>query len=334
MKNLKRLALKDQVSFFELITALLHAGFQLQTALSFMAQLEDTKFKAPVLAMQHTMQNGQSFANSIKPFVEAEISWQIELAEAHGSLPMTITVIARNLQQRFTQQRKLRQLMQYPVVLIALLIAMGLFLRFYFIEQLLRLNQTAMQILPSGNLPGLKLAFIGLIIGSISLYWWYQHLTTPQKIIFLLKIPVVKQLVKEQLNYQVSFTFALLLQAGHSYQEMSQLFVKLPEKSILHHIGHEIQQHSNAGANLATFIGKLPYISHEFALFFVRGKTNVEVGKDLLAYSKISFETLVKRYERLLAAIQPVMFIGIAIGIVSMYAAMLLPMYQMIGELK
>lgn len=334
MKNLKRLTLKDQVSFFELISALLHAGFQLQTALSFMAQLEDTKFKATVLAMQHTMQNGQSFATSIKPFVEAEISWQIELAEAHGSLPMTITIIARNLQQRFTHQRKLRQLMQYPLVLIGLLITMGIFLRFYFIEQLLRLNQSAMQVLPSDNLPWLRMMLVGLVIGSGGLYWWYRCLKTPQKVLILLKIPLIKQLVKDQLNYQVSFTFALLLQAGHSYQEMSQLFIKLPDTSILHHIGMTIQQQSNAGANLTTCIGNLPYISNEFTLFFARGKTNVEVGQDLLVYSKISFETLVKRYERLLATIQPVMFIGIAIGIVSMYAAMLLPMYKMIGEFK
>lgn len=325
--------LKEQVIFFELINDLLHAGFQLQNALVFIGQVDAKRYKTVVNVMVQRMVNGQSFAMSIKPFIEAEISWQIELAEAHGSLPATIAILAQNLQQRLAQQRKLRQLMQYPMVLIGLLVAVGIFLRFYFIEQLMHLKGTD----NSGQIVNLSSIGILLIFGAIGcllVYWWFRHLSVPNKLMICLKIPLLKSLVKEQVSYQLSFTFALLLQAGHSYQEISQLFLKLPQKSMLHHLGGMIAKSSHAGENITTYMRGIPYIPIEFTLFFSRGKTNVEVGNDLLAYSKICFQKVIRRYERLLAMIQPVMFITIAIGIVSMYAAMLLPMYKMIGDLR
>lgn len=334
MQTSKRLTLKEQVIFFELTADLLAAGFQLQNALAFMTKLKGKRYKSVVEAMHRDMANGQSFANSIEPFVEMEISWQLELAEAHGSLANTISIIAQNLQQRFIQRRKLKQLMQYPVVLIVLLIAIGFFLRFYFIEQLIKLKGDTIDEMPMMHTDILVITLLICSLMMIIGYYWLRRLSVPQKMKLYIKLPIVNHIIKEQVSYQISFTMALLLQAGHSYQEISELFLKLPNTVLLHHIGVTIQQKSNAGENMASFISEVPYIPKEFALFFTRGKTNIEVGNDLLAYSKVSFQRLIKKYERLLAMIQPIMFISIAIGIVSMYAAMLLPMYKMIGEFK
>ena len=57
------------------------------------------------------------------------------------------------------------------------------------------------------------------------------------------------------------------------------------------------------------------------------------IGKDLLAYSKLAYQKLLEKTNQLLAWIQPLLFMVIAIVIICTYLALLLPLYSSLGGL-
>lgn len=332
-KPTSKLKLKEQVLFFELLADLLMAGFKLQTALNFIAQLPQANTKACASISERLIQ-GKGFADSLQPYFQAEIVWQIELAEAHGSLEQTIKTLAYSLQSKAEQTKKLKQLMQYPILLIVMLLFVGGFIRFFFIDQLLSLQGHNR---PEGTTQGeYWLLVAGGILVIIILAGWLllRRLSVEQKLSLGLKIPIVKRLIHYQLGYQVGYVFGLLLKAGQPYQVISNYLLRMSDKSVYHHLGQRLYLAAEEGIAMEDLITSVPYLPPTMSLFFVRGKTKIEVGDDLLAFSKISFQNLIKAYERILASVQPVLFFCIAAGIIGLYAAMLLPMYNMIGELR
>lgn len=331
-RKISKLKLKEQVLFFEILADLLKAGFKLQTAMEFIANLKQSNQQVMAI-IQTDLANGCSFATSIAPFFHDEVVWQIELSELHGSLEQTIKVLAQSLQMRFNQQKKLKQLLQYPILLIVMLVIVGIFIRFYFLDQLLTLQGTNK---PKQTLGEYWLLQIVGILGGIGVFTWFSwyRLSNMQRINLLLKVPILKNIVQYQMGYQFGYMLGLLLQAGQSYQIISSYMKKLSSRSIYFQFGTQLENACQAGDDIAEFFMNISYLPREFGLFFVRGKPNQEIGQDLGAFSKLSFQHLLKAYERLLASVQPLMFMLIAVGIIGMYAAMLLPMYQMIGELK
>lgn len=331
-KKIPKLKLKEQVLFFELLADLLNAGFKLQTALEFIGRLKQSNQQV-VQQIIGELKQGTSFAVSLAPYFQQEIIWQFKLAEAHGALEQTIKVLAVNLQTRFEQHQKLKQLLQYPILLMIMLLTVGLFIRYYFIGQLMTIQGTNAPANTFGGALLLRLV-IGLLILCGGGWLGWQRLKTEKKLRLLLAIPFLRPIIKYQMGYQFGYVFGLLLKAGQPYQVISNYMLQLLPTSIYYQFGSKLQQACENGIEIVELITQIPYLPEEFALFFVRGKTKQEVGSDLLAYSKLSFMHLVKRYEVLLASIQPIMFLLIAAGIVGLYASMLLPMYQMIGDLK
>lgn len=331
-KQTPKLKLKEQVLFFELLADLLNAGFKLQTALEFIGRLKQSNQKV-VQQIILELKNGTSFAVSLAPYFQQEIIWQFKLAEAHGALEQTIKVLALNLQIRFEQRQKLKQILQYPMLLIIMLITVGLFIRYYFIEQLMTIQGNNSPSNTFGDAVLIKLLGVLLLLCVVSWLGW-RHLKLEYKLRILLAIPFLRPIIKYQMGYQFGYVFGILLKAGQSYQVISSYMVQLVPTSIYYQFGSKLQQACQNGVEIIELMEQTTYLPEELALFFVRGKTKQEVGSDLLAYSRLSFTHLVKRYELLLASIQPIMFLLIAVGIVGLYASMLLPMYQMIGDLK
>lgn len=330
-KRIQKLNIKQQVIFFELLADLLTAGFKLQTALIFITQIQKDKHNI-LKEITNKLSIGKSFSQSIKASFNDEIVWQIQLAEAHGSLEETIKLLAVSMHSKQEQNKKLKQLMQYPMLLIFLLIGVGFFIRYYFVDQLMNLQGKQVIHDTFGKDLLFKL-IVGILFVIISLVIVYVKLPIEKRLSIYLKVPVLNKLIRYQMGYQIGYIFGLLLKAGQPYKVISLYLLKLPKKSIYHQIGLKLETACEQGIEIEIFFKSLPYIPGEFGLFFVRGKTNTQLGDDLLAFSKISFQNLLKTYERLLASVQPIMFIIVAVGIVSLYGSMLLPMYKMIGEI-
>lgn len=311
------------------------AGFQLQAALKFMQQVLP-KQQNQIQDIVSQIESGQAFGQAIMAHVATDIALQLQLAETHGSLSDAIIAVATTLRLQVQQLGQLKRLLQYPLFLLIMLGGMAIAIRTYLLPEL----ATWQNNLQATN--GRPWSFYVLCgVGGILLLTaaglgvqWYRKCSPLQRIMWLMRIPVVRGLIRQHQGYQFSQNLSLLMQSGHSIQQVSQLYVAQPEQSFLAEFGQLMQAHLAQGYDVPSFIQKVTFLPDELALFFVRGKTNAQIALDLRAYSQIAFQRLTTTYNRLLGIVQPILFTLIAVAIVAIYASMLLPMYKLMGNMS
>ena len=71
--------------------------------------------------IQKDLAAGQSFSDSLRPYVSLDILLQLRLADQHGNLSESLILIGKNLRQIQRQKNKIKQVMRYPMILLIIL---------------------------------------------------------------------------------------------------------------------------------------------------------------------------------------------------------------------
>lgn len=98
-------------------------------------------------------------------------------------------------------------------------------------------------------------------------------------------------------------------------------------------LGAELDRHLKQGKQIENFINKYSFIPSELTIFINKGQTDQQISKDLLIYSQTMYQRLLRKIDKLINMIQPILFLIIALIILAVYLSILLPMYYGIGEI-
>ena len=71
-----------------------------------------------------------------------------------------------------------------------------------------------------------------------------------------------------------------------------------------------------------------------FKLILLEGEVTGKLGKELQIYGRRVWQQLMRKIEKGIQWVQPLVFIIVALLIISIYAAILLPMYDAIGGME
>lgn len=134
--------------------------------------------------------------------------------------------------------------------------------------------------------------------------------------------------------YYLAFNLALMLKSGMDFRQICNLLLRFDQHSLLYQLGQQFESWLNNGQELAGFVQKYPFIPPEFALFFQEGLTQENLSGQLMIFAELSYQRLLKRVDRILNLIQPLLFVVIAVIIVLTYASILIPMYHNLGGLQ
>ncbi|MEW6857538.1 type II secretion system F family protein [Streptococcus iniae] len=74
-----------------------------------------------------------------------------------------------------------------------------------------------------------------------------------------------------------------------------------------------------------------PFFQKELSLMIEYGDIKAKLGQELEIYAQLTWERFFSRLFQATQWIQPIIFLFVALIIVCIYAAMLLPMYHSIG---
>ena len=104
------------------------------------------------------------------------------------------------------------------------------------------------------------------------------------------------------------------------------------QESLLQHLASKMIQGLEAGIPLADQFQNYRFLSEEFSKIILQGEAKGNLGKELIFYSEWTRKQLFKRLQHWLHFIQPIIFWGVAVLILLVYAAVLLPVYGSIEE--
>lgn len=321
----------QQARCFLLIHDLLAVGFSLRHAIQFTLTVYP-RLRPFLEHLGEQLQMGKSFSTGIRPYVSADLYYQLLLAEQHGDLDVTLGEIGTLLATREEQRRKLRGLLQYPLLLLGMLLVVLVGLASFVYPEL-----ATWQTGGGGSSPLITLGVnvglyvLGIALVGILLQRWYWRRATPlQRLVARCHWPVVGPCYTLYYRYYLTTNLAVMLCHGLSLKEIMGVTSRFQEQSLLHQFSLIVNQQLEQGERLDRTLQSYPFIPGELVIFINKGATLKDLGNELAALAKIQFRRLTQRIEHLLVWIQPVIFGLIALIIVILYLSILLPIYHSI----
>jgi competence protein comYB, putative len=112
--------------------------------------------------------------------------------------------------------------------------------------------------------------------------------------------------------------------------ELSQIFLIMQDQpsQLFQELGRDLETALGAGQGYAEKVGTYPFFKKELSLIIEYGEVKSKLGDELELYAEKTWEEFFLRINRAMNLIQPLVFVFVALVIVLLYAAMLLPIYQ------
>ena len=321
----KKLATAKQKKIITLFNNLFSSGFHLVEIISFLGRSALLE-KDYVAQMHQGLAQGKSFSEMMNSLgFSSAIVTQLSLAEAHGNLHLSLGKIEEYLDNLSKVKKKLIEVATYPLILLGFLLLIMLGLRNYLLPQLDSSN-IATQII--GNLPQI---FLGLVlVCSLSLLLaltFYKRSSKMRVFSMLARIPFLGIFVQTYLTAYYAREWGNMISQGMG---LTQIFQIMQEQGsqLFKEIGQDLAQALQNGRGFSQTIGTYPFFKKELSLIIEYGEVKSKLGSELEIYAEKTWEAFFTRVNRTMNLVQPLVFIFVALIIVLLYAAMLMPMYQ------
>ncbi|EJG77092.1 bacterial type II secretion system F domain protein [Streptococcus pneumoniae SPAR48] len=321
----EKLATAKQKNIITLFNNLFSSGFHLVETISFLdrSALLD---KQCVTQMRVGLSQGKSFSEMMESLgCSSAIVTQLSLAEVHGNLHLSLGKIEEYLDNLAKVKKKLIEVATYPLILLGFLLLIMLGLRNYLLPQLDSSN-IATQII--GNLPQIFLGMVGLVsVLALLALTFYKRSSKMSVFSILARLPFIGIFVQTYLTAYYAREWGNMISQG---MELTQIFQMMQEQGsqLFKEVGQDLAQTLKNGREFSQTIGTYPFFRKELSLIIEYGEVKSKLGSELEIYAEKTWEAFFTRVNRTMNLVQPLVFIFVALIIVLLYAAMLMPMYQ------
>ncbi|WP_195516491.1 competence type IV pilus assembly protein ComGB [Enterococcus dispar] len=256
---------------------------------------------------------------------------QVQLAAEQGLLAETLRQIAEQLHLAAKQKRALQQVLSYPMLLLLFVSGVMVTLHQFLLPQLLTsgmLPQKHWGILFLRYSPYVLLTFILIVLGlSFICKQYFKKISALKKAAFFSGIPIINQFYRLFMGSYFALEWGKLFRQGLEINQIIQVMQKTASTSLLCQLACELDVALQQGEPLSEKLQKYAFLPPEFSLIVFQGQATGKMGTELILYSKLCSQKLNSKVERCIGLIQPLVFIVIAILIISVYGALFLPLY-------
>lgn len=167
--------------------------------------------------------------------------------------------------------------------------------------------------------------FIGIVIIWILLYFKRKKSINNYQII--MKIPLISSVVQTYLTAYYAREWGNLIGQGIEMNSIVSLMQSQKNK-LFSELGFEFSKRMEKGQEFSKQVESYSFFKRELALIIEYGEMKSKLGKELEIYSDECWNEFFIKIDRYLQLIQPAIFLFVALMIIMIYAAMLLPIYQ------
>lgn len=340
----KKWSRKQQAVFLQRTGELLSRGYSLSEAIeSLIYYLPDTKketIEHCILELREGYPLHQILTNL--QFNKSLIGY-VYFAEQHGGLAEAIQEGSTFLLKRDEDVKRIVKMFNYPVVL-AFITA----ILFFFVEQILLPRFSAifesMDLEPNvftriiflfGELMPILIIFLLGMLFILFMYYFtkFKYYSPLKQGYQIVKTPGIGHFCKLWYTQYFSIQLSYLLSGGLSVLEALTMFENNRQQPFYGEICREIKEKLSRGDRLEMIISSSDIFEKELANIVKHGQESGKLAQELSFYSKHCVRVLEEKTERLLKITQPIVYMAIGFIVVSMYLAILLPMFHMLEGL-
>jgi type II secretory pathway component PulF len=338
----------DRIMLVRNMSAAIKAGLNLLETLEILAaDASKTIMKNILLAARTNLQSGQplyaTFAQYEKYFPPI-FSGLVKAGEASGNLEVTLDELGKHMSRDYTLSKKVRSALMYPLILFIASILIVVFLIVFILPRI------SLAFARSGiELPMITRALIALskamtysifldlgVVAAIVWFFVYAKRSPRGKKFLnriLFRIPVVREFIKKLTLVRITRTMSILISSGISITETLKLTGDTAGNDMYKEVFVGSLDEVKSGMSIHTIFKKNENLFPKLLVSMVMvGEKTGTLEHILKTFSEFYEEEVDSSLKDLTTFIEPVLllFMGLVVGTIAL--AILLPIYQMVGQ--
>lgn len=262
---------------------------------------------------------------------------QLRLAEVHGDLSGTLIQIGRQLSDREKQRKQAAKVLAYPLMLVVFLVVVILLMKWLLLPQLgTYSDQDATTNIGFLVIEYGPIGVVGVVIAGLLLFGvigcYFKGKSAIRQSRFLMKIPLVGLFFRYYYTSFFAGELGKLLNLGLEMKQILTIMKGEDSSKLMGEVARCLSLDLEQGNGIHLQISQWAFFQDELSGIIRQGEAKGKLGDELIVYSNRLWEQLSQKVETLLSWLQPLIFIFVAILIVAVYGALLLPIYNEMGE--
>ncbi len=344
-----RITTKDKVVFTRQLATLIGAGLPLAQSLrTVQEQTTNKRMQEIVQEIISDVEGGKSLSDSFAKHPEAFNKVYVALVsagETSGTMDDSLKRLAAQQEKDAAMMSKIRGAMMYPsIVLVVIILVIG-FMLFTVVPQVEGLYRDLNKELPLVTLVMIKtanffsslwwLVILAMIIGG---YFLAQYLKTEQGIrtkdIFKLNVPLFKGMFRKMYMARFARTGQVLLRTGVPMLDMLRITADAVNNVIISESILRASDKVKGGKALSASLSNEDYFLAMVPQMIKIGEQSGKIDEMMGKTAQVYEDELDEEIHALSTAIEPVLMVFLAIVAGTMVAAILLPIYSLVGNIN
>ena len=166
-----------------------------------------------------------------------------------------------------------------------------------------------------------------LAIGVLILLFLGRRAKRLALVSFLATLPFLRPFLQDYLTAFYAREWGSMIAQG---LELNQIFPMMQgqRSRLFREIGQDLEVALARGTSFSDHIQTYPFFKRELALMIEYGEAKSKLGSELEIYADKTWAGFFHRLNKAMNVVQPLVFVFVALMIVLLYAAMLLPIYE------
>ncbi len=339
---------KQRIVFTRQLATLVGAGLPLSTSLHMIAeQTEDAATKKIVEEVSAQIEAGKTlhdaFAKFPETFNKVYLSL-IEAGEASGTLDVSLRRLAAQQEKDANMMSKIRGALTYPIIVLLVIVVVVAFMMLEVVPQVEGLYRDLKK-----PLPGITQVMVNISNFFVS-YWWvillivgflvwfgmqFSRTDVGKKFFatFKLNVPMFKELFLRLYNARFARTAQMLLSAGVPMLDAMKISGEAMNNIVLEDQINQAATMVRSGKPLSTALKGRDYILPLLPQMAATGEQSGRIDEMLGKAAQVYEDELDERLNAISTAIEPILMVVLALVAGGMVAAILFPIYSIIGDI-
>lgn len=343
-----RVSNKDVVIFSRQVATLFEAQVSALRAFRLLAaEVENKQFTMVLSTVADDIQGGSSLSKALARHPKVFSSFYVNMVrsgEESGKLADTFVYLADYLDRSYELISKAENALIYPAFVITVFFGVMALMLALVIPKISAVLIDSGQAIPiyTKIVIGLSNFIVHygffLLIGLIALgfYVWQLRQTASGKYILdslKLGVPYVGDLYKKLYLSRIADNFSTMLLSGVSVVEAIDITSSVVDNSVYTAILAEVGADVRGGVSISDAFGKHPEIPGIMVAMTKVGEETGELSKMLTTLAKFYNREVTNAVDTLVGLIEPIMIVLLGLGVGTLLAAVLIPIYNLAGAI-
>lgn len=341
----KNLTSAQMIHLLETLTNLLKSGFTLLESFEFINLYFKYSDKELNNKIMTSIKTGKTCYDILQLIgYPNSITTQVYFSQKYGTLEDALEESIKYMKTNLSAKQKVIKAVQYPLLLCTVFMCMIIVLNYTVIPQFEQLyvsmdvNLSFYQKFLTSMITSLPtiifISFIILLITISSFIIILFRLNTSKKVLILSSLPLINNYYKIFKTYQLSNDLSLFYKNGVSLQDIVTTYLAQKENDYLTYLGDFLMDKTNNGLSLANSLAMMPCFQDDLIKFIQQGEKSGKLDVELKIYATILINRFQEKSVQHTKVIQPIIFLFLGIFIVSLYLVIMLPMFQLMQNIK